>query len=106
MAREYLIWNATVASWQFWTADLTMLSLSTTKEEIYLAFIYTASAHTPHQQCDEISFGCFVATLNAAFELKLAVEDEGYKNGSENFNMPTLLRIATKIHHMSSTENA
>ena len=30
-----------------------------------------------------------MTTLNAAFESKLALEDEGYKSGSENFNIPT-----------------
>ena len=31
-------------------------------------------------------------TLNTAFESKLALEDEGYESGSENFNIPTPLR--------------
>ena len=34
------------------------------------------------------------------------MEDEGYESGSENFNMPTLLRKTPKIHHMPSVENA
>ena len=68
MAREYLIWNATIASLQFWTADLNMLTLSTTIEEVHSAFFYTASTHTLHQQSDEILFGCFMTTLNVAFE--------------------------------------
>ena len=37
---------------------------------------------------------------------KLALEDEGYESGSENFNMPTPLRNMPKIHHESSIENA
>ena len=68
MAREYLIWNATIASLQFWTADHYMLTLGTAIEEVYSAFFYMASTHTLHQQSDEILFGCFVTTLNAAFE--------------------------------------
>ena len=68
IAREYLIWNATVASLQFWTADLDTLTLSNAIEEVYSAFFYTASTHTLHQQSDEILFGHFVTTLNAAFE--------------------------------------
>ena len=40
------------------------------------------------------------------FEQKLALEDEGYESGSENFNMPTPLRKTLKIHHISSIENA
>ena len=46
-----------------------------------------------------------MTTLNAAFEWKLALEDKGYKSGSENFNMPTSLRKMPKIHHTSSIEN-
>ena len=41
------------------------------------------------QQFDKIIFDCFVTTLNATFESNLALEDEGYKSGSENFNIPT-----------------
>ena len=47
-----------------------------------------------------------MTTLNAAFESKLALEDEGYASSSENFNIPTPLRRTTKIHHVSSVENA
>ena len=68
MAREYLIWNAAVASLQFWTADLDTITLSTAIEEVYSAFFYTTSIHTLHQQSDEILFGHFVTMLNAAFE--------------------------------------
>ena len=58
------------------------------------------------QQSDEILFGCFVTTLNATFESKLALEDKGYESGSENFNMSTPLRRNSKIHHISSVKNA
>ena len=105
MAMEYLIWNAAIASLQFWTADLNPITLSTTTEEVYSALFYSTSTYTLHQQSDEILFGCFVTTLNAAFEWKLALEDEGYESGSETINMPTPLRRAPKIHHMSSIEN-
>ena len=74
------------------TADLNMITLGTTTEEVYSVFIYTASTYTPHQQFHEILFGCFMTTLNSAFEWKLALEDEGYKTVSENFNIPTPLR--------------
>ena len=47
-----------------------------------------------------------MAILNAAFEQKLALEDEAYKSGSENYNIPTPLRKMLKIHHVSSIENA
>ena len=68
MAREYLVWNATIAALQFWTADLDAHTLSNAIEEVYSAFFYTPSAHTLCQQPDEILFGHFVTTLNAAFE--------------------------------------
>ena len=106
MAREYSIWNAAIASLQFLTADCNMITLGTTIEEVYSAFFYTTSTYTLHQQSDEILFGCFMTTLNAAFEWKLALEDEGYKSSSENFNIPTPLRKMPKIHYVSSVENA
>ena len=106
MAREYLIWNAAIASLQFWTADLDMPTLGNAIEEVYSAFFYTASTHTLHQQSAEILFSHFMTTLNAAFEQKLALEDEGYESSSENFNIPTPLRKVSKIHHVSSIENA
>ena len=68
MAREYLVWDAAIAALQFWTADLDAHTLSSAIEEVYSAFVYTASAHTLHQQLDEILFGCFVTTLNTVFE--------------------------------------
>ena len=58
------------------------------------------------QQSDEVLFGHFMTTLNATFESKLALEDEGYDSGSENFNIPTQCRRTSNIHHVSSVENA
>ena len=77
-----------------------------TIEEVYRAFFYSTSTHILHQQSDEILFGHFVTTLNATFESKLALEDEGYDSSSENFNIPTPLQRTSKIHHVSSIENA
>ena len=91
---------------KFWTADLDLFTLSTTTEEVYSAFFYTTSTYTLHQQSDQILFGHFMTTLNAAFEWKLALEDEGYESGSENYNIPTPQRKMLKIHHISSIENA
>ena len=105
MAREYLVWKAAIAALQFWTADLDVHTLSNHIEETYSAFFYTASACTLHQQPDEMLFGCFITTLNAAFEQKLTLEDEGYESGSENFNIPTPLRRTSKIHCMSNVKN-
>ena len=68
MAREYSIWNATIASLQFWITDLDPVTLSMAAEEVYSTFFYSTLTHTLCQQSDEILFGCFVTTLNAAFE--------------------------------------
>ena len=106
MAREYSIWNTTVAALQFWTADLEAYVLSSTIEQVYNAFFYSTSTHLLCQQSDEILFGHFVTIFNAAFESKLVLEDEGYESSSENFNIPTPLRRISKIHHVSSVKNA
>ena len=105
MAREYSVWNAPVAALQFWTADLKTHVLSSTIEQVYNAFFYSTSMYLLCQQSDEILFSCSVTTLNATFKSKLALEDEGYESGSENFNKPTPLRWTSKIHHVSSVEN-
>ena len=106
IAREYSIWNAVVAALNFWAADLEAHTLSSATEEVYRAFFYMPSAYTLHQISDEILFGCFMTMLNATFEQKLALEDEGYESGSENFNIPTPLRRTSKIHHIFSIGNA
>ena len=90
MAREYSVWNVTVAALQFWTADLEAHVLSSAIEQVYNAFFYSTSMLC--QQSDEILFGHFMTTLNATFESKLAVEEEGYESSSENFNILTPLR--------------
>ena len=73
-------------------ADLEGHVFSSTIEQVYNAFFYTTSMHLLCQQSEEVLFGHFVTTLNAAFERKLTLEDEGYESGSENFNIPTPLR--------------
>ena len=89
------IQNTAVAASQFWTADLEAHVLSSTTEQVFNAFFYTTSTHLLHQQSEEVLFGCFMTTLNAASENKLALED-GYESGSENFNIPTPLRCTPK----------
>ena len=106
MTREYAIWNATIASLQFWAADPDPITLCITIEEVYSAFFYSTSTYTLHQQPDEILFGHFMTTLNAAFEWKLAQEDEGYESGSETINMPTPLRKMPRIHYIASIDHA
>ena len=92
MAREYSVWNAAVAALQFWTADLKAQVLSSTIEQVYNAFFHSTSTHLLCQQSDKILFRCFMTTLNATFESKLALEDEGYESSSENFDIPMPLR--------------
>ena len=60
--------------------------------------------HLLYQQSEEVLFSHFMTTLNAAFESKLTLKDEGYESGSENFNIPTPLRQTPRIHHVSSDE--
>ena len=67
MAREYSIWNATIASLQFWTEDLDPVSLGSATEYVYTTFFYLPSSHTLCQQPNETLFGHFVIALNAAF---------------------------------------
>ena len=45
MAREYSIWNATVAVLQFWIANLKVHVLSSAIEQVYNAFFYS-NLHT------------------------------------------------------------
>ena len=105
MAREYSVWNAAVAALQFWTVDLQAHILSSVIDQVFNAFFYSTSTHMLHQQSDKILFGHFMTTLNAAFESKLALEDEGYESSSENFNIPTPLQRTSRIHHISSIKN-
>ena len=106
MAREYSVWNTAIGALEFWTADLKAHVLGSTIEQVYNAFFYSTSTYMLCQQSDEVLFGHFVTTLNAASESKLALEDEGYDSGSKNFNIPTPLRRTSKIHHISSEEHA
>ena len=52
MAREYSIWNGTVAAMQFWTADVKVHVPSSTIEQVYNAFFYLTSMHLLHQPSD------------------------------------------------------
>ena len=80
--------------------DLKAHVISSTIEQVYSAFFYSTSTYMLCQQSDEVLFGHFVTTLNAAFESKLTLEDKGYDSGSKHFNIPTPLRRSCKIHHI------
>ena len=105
VAREYSIWNATIASLLFWTDDLDPVTLGRATEHVYTTFFYSPSSHTLCQQSNEILFGCFVIALDAAFDQQLSLTDEGYKCGSDTIDLPTPLRKTPRIHHVSSMEH-
>ena len=105
MAWEYSIWNAAIASLQFWAEDLEPVTLGEVSECVYYHFFWTPISHTLCQLPEETLFGCFVLALNAAFTKKLSLEDEGYESGS-NEDVPTPLRKMPHIHHVSSLEHA
>ena len=47
MASEYSIWNATIASLQFWTEDLNPVTLGKATEHVYTTFLrFTYKSHT------------------------------------------------------------
>ena len=58
--------------------------------------------HLLCNQPEEVLFGCFMTTINATFNKELTLEDEGYESGSKNFNIPTTVRLTSRIHHVSS----
>ena len=105
MAIEYSIWNTSVIAINFLTAHLEAHILCSATEEVYRTF-YMPSVHTLHQISDKILFGHFMTMLNATFEQKLALEEEGYGSSSKIVNIPTPLRRTLKIHHTSSIKNA
>ena len=92
MGREYSICNAAVEALKYWTTDLKAHVLGSAIEQVYNTFFYSPSTYLLHQQPEEVLCSHFMTTMNAAFKSKLALEDEGYESGSENFNVPTPLR--------------
>ena len=50
MAREYGIWNATIASLQFWAEDLDPVTLGKASERVYNHFFGLQPA-TPYASC-------------------------------------------------------
>ena len=105
MAREYVIWNAAIASLQFWAEDLEPVTLGEASERVYYYFFWTPISHTLCHLPEETLFGCFVLALNATFMQQLSLQDEGYESGS-NEDVPTPLHTMPHIHHMSSLEHA
>ena len=106
MACEYAIWNATIASVQFWAEDLNPITLSIASECIYTTFFWTPTNHILCQLSEDVLFGCFVIALNAAFTQQLSLADEGYASGSDTSDLSTLLQKTPRILHVSSMDHA
>ena len=104
-AHEYSIWNATVTALQFWMVDLKPHILSNAIDWVYTAFFYSDFTQQMQNLPDETLFSHFVTTLNNASETDLAWEDEGYKSGSESFNILTSLSRAPRVYHVSTMED-
>ena len=95
MACEYGIWNATIASLQFWAEDLDLITLGIASECVYTTFFWTPTSHTLQQLPEDVLFRCFVIALNAAFTPQLSLADEGYKSVSNTADLPTPLQKNT-----------
>ena len=54
---------------------------------------------------EEVLFGCFVTTLNDAFEQALTSEDIGYESRSESMNVSTPLHQEPCPYHIYMQEN-
>ena len=54
MACKYAIWNAAIASLQFWTEDLDPITLAIALECIYTTFFWTPTSHTLHQLSEDV----------------------------------------------------
>ena len=76
MACKYAIWNATIASLQFWAEDLDLITPGIASECVYTTFFWTPTSHTLCQLSEDVLFGCFVIVLNAAFTQQLSLADE------------------------------
>ena len=81
MACEYAIWNAAIASLQFWAEDLNPITLGIASECVYTTFFWKPTSHTLRHLSEDVLFGCFAIELNAAFTQQLSLADEGYKSG-------------------------
>ena len=99
VACKYVIWNAAIASLQFWAEDLDPITLGIASEHIYTTFFWTPTSHTLHQLSEDVLFGHFVIALNTAFTQQLSLADEGYESGSNTTDLPTPLWKTPCIHH-------
>ena len=84
----------------------TQFTLGIASESVYTTFFWTPTSHTLHQLSEDVLFGHFVITLNAAFTQQLSLADESYESGSNTADLPTPLQKNPHIHHVSSIEHA
>ena len=106
IACKYTIWNAAIASLQFWAEYLNPITLGIASKCVYTTFFWTPTSHTLCQLSEDVLFGHFVIALNAAFTQQLSLADEGYESGSNTADLPTPLQKTPHVHHMSSMEHA
>ena len=106
MAREYSIWNAAIASLQFWAEDLDPVTLGIASEHVCTTFFWTPTSHMLCQLSEDVLFGCFVIALNAAFTQQLSLADKGYESGSDTNDLPMPLQKTPCILHVSSMDHA
>ena len=90
MACKYGIWNAAIASLQFWAEDLNPITLGIASECVYTTFFWTPTSHTLRQLPEDVLFGHCIIALNASFTQQLSLADEGYESGSKT-DLPTPL---------------
>ena len=106
MVWEYSIWNAAIASLQFWAEDSNPVTLGIASEHVYSTFFWTPTSHTLCQLSEDVLFACFVIALNAAFTKQLWLADEGYESGSDTNDLPMSLQKTPCILHISSMDHA
>ena len=56
MAHKYTIWNAAIASLQFWAEDLDPITLGIALECIYTTLFWKPTSHTLHQLSEDVLF--------------------------------------------------
>ena len=100
MAHKYGILNAAIASLQFWTEDLDLITLGIASECVYTTFFWTPTSHILQQLSEDVLFGCFVIAFNAVFTQQLSLADEGYESGSNTADLPTALWNPSHAPHV------
>ena len=106
MACKYAIWNAAIASLQFWAEYLNQVTLGIASQCVYTTFFWTPTSHTLCQLPEDVLFGCFVIALNAVFTHQLSLADEGYESGSDTNDLPMPLWKTPCILHVSNMDHA